>query len=218
MKQQISSMRVILGDEQLEEDAEALALDGAKLAFDLRQARQRLSDLTTALAAKQGAIGATGSAVELEAEAEVLKEQIRAAQENAAAVDLAAAALKRADETLRSRFSPQITADAGKLLAKLTDGKYPNVLLEPGMLLSVRSEDGTVMRPAAAMSCGTGDQMYLALRLAMCERLLPQDAPLVLDDALVNFDDDRARAAIGLLTELAKKRQVILFSCRRFGE
>ena len=37
-----------------------------------------------------------------------------------------------------------------------------------------------------ATSCGTADQMYLALRLAMCRRLLPPDAPMVLDDALVN--------------------------------
>ena len=218
MQQQLRSMRVILGDEEIVEDPEALELDGAKISYDLRQARQRLSDLTTALAAKHGAIGATGSAVELEAEAELLTEQIADAQEKGEIADLAMAALKRADETLRSRFSPQITADAGKLLAKLTDGKYPNVLLEPGMRLSVRGDDGTVMRPAAAMSCGTADQMYLALRLAMCARLLPEDAPLVLDDALVNFDDDRARAAIALLTDLAKNRQVILFTCRKFGD
>lgn len=218
MRQQIGSMRVILGDEEIAADAEALELDGAKIAFELRQARQTLSDRTTALAAKQGAIGATGSAVELEAEAELLSDQIRAAQENGAILDLAMAALRRADETLRSRFSPQITRDAGALLSKLTGGKYPNVLLEPGMLLSVRGADGTVMRPAAAMSCGTADQMYLALRLAMCARLLPEDAPLVLDDALVNFDDARAKAAIELLTELAKNRQVILFTCRKFGD
>lgn len=218
MRQQVRSMRLILGDEEIAEDPGALLLDGAKIAYQLRQLRQRLSDLTTRLAAKQGAIGATGDAVELEAQAEQLTEAIAAAREGGEIVDIAAAALKRADETLRSRFSPQITADAGRLLAKLTDGKYPHVLLEPGMRLSVRGDDGTVMRPAAAMSCGTADQMYLALRLAMCERLLPKNAPLVLDDALVNFDDDRARAAIGLLTDLAKNRQVILFTCRKFGD
>ena len=74
-----------------------------------------------------------------------------------------------------------------------------------------------VMRPAAAMSCGTADQMYLALRLAMVHRLLPEDAPLILDDALVNFDDDRAASAIRLLTAEAEKRQVILFTCRKFS-
>lgn len=218
MQQQCRSMRMILGDEEIVEDAEALELDSAKIAYDLRQARQQLSDLTTRLAAKQGAIGATGSAVELEAQLEHLTEQIAVTQESNDVVDLAMAALKRADETLRSRFSPQITSEAGELLAVLTDGKYPTVLLQPDMGLSVRADDAMVMRPAAAMSCGTADQMYLALRLAMVRCLLPEDVPLVLDDALVNFDDRRARAAVDLLRNLAKKRQVILFTCHEFGE
>ena len=70
----------------------------------------------------------------------------------------------------------------------------------------------------AAMSCGTADQMYLALRLAMCRKLLPEDAPLILDDALVNFDAHRAAAALRVLRAEAEKRQVILFTCRRFEE
>ena len=82
----------------------------------------------------------------------------------------------------------------------------------------VREEGGAVMRPAAAMSCGTADQMYLALRLAMCRKLLPEDAPLLLDDALVNFDAHRAAAALRVLRAEAEKRQVILFTCRRFEE
>ena len=216
MQQQCRSMRMILGDEEIVEDAEALELDSAKVAYDLRQARQQLSDLTTRLAAKQGAIGATGSAVELEAQLEHLTEQIAVTQESNDVVDLAMAALKRADETLRSRFSPQITSEAGELLAVLTDGKYPTVLLQPDMGLSVRADDAMVMRPAAAMSCGTTDQMYLALRLAMVRRLLPEDAPLILDDTLVNFDDARAALAIRLLKQEAEKRQIILFTCRSF--
>ena len=91
-------------------------------------------------------------------------------------------------------------------------GIYPAVQLSSDMQLSVR--DGVLQRPAAAMSCGTADQMYLALRLAMCRMLLAEDSPLILDDALVNFDDDRCDAAIELLSEEARKRQVILFTCR----
>ena len=72
------------------------------------------------------------------------------------------------------------------------------------------------MRPAAAMSCGTAEQMYLALRLAMSHQLLPGDVPLILDDALVNFDETRAEAAIKLLKAEAETRQVILFTCRKF--
>ena len=146
-------------------------------------------------------------------QARKMQEQLAAAQDTDLALDYALAALKNADEALRSRFSPQITAEAGAILSELTDGKYPNVLLQPDMRLSVREEDGTVMRPAAAMSCGTADQMYLALRLAMCRRLLPPDAPMVLDDALVNFDPARTRAALRVLRE--EPRQILLFTCHR---
>ncbi|MBQ7871570.1 MAG: hypothetical protein IJ357_05465, partial [Oscillospiraceae bacterium] len=155
-----------------------------------------------------------GDPVALEAEMERLTEELSAAEQSLAALELASGALRTADETLRSRFSPQITADTGALLARLTGGKYPSVLLEPDMRLSVREENGTVMRPAAAMSCGAADQMYLALRLAMSRRLLPGDTPLLLDDALVNFDDARTAAALELLREEAKQRQIILFTCR----
>lgn len=217
MRQQCSSMRVILGDESVEEDAEALKLDGAKIAYEYRTAKERFAEYSTRLAARQGAISMKGERVELEARLETLTESLNTAQEQAEAIELAMDALKRADETLRSRFSPQITAEAGELLAKLTDGKYPNVLLEPDMRLSVREEGGMVMRPAAAMSCGTADQMYLALRLAMVHRLLPEDAPLILDDTLVNFDDERAASAVRLLTAEAEKRQVILFTCHQFS-
>lgn len=217
LKQQHSSLLLVLGSrERTEADPAALGLDEAKIAYEERMAAQKLSQLSSRLDQAQGAISAKGDPVALEARKEQLSEEISAAQMQAEAIDLALTALKRADEALRSRFSPQITAEAGKLLAALTDSKYPTVLLAPDLSLSVREDAGTVMRPAAAMSCGTADQMYLALRLAMCHQLLPMDAPLILDDALVNFDDKRAEAAIALLKEEAKNRQVILFACRKF--
>ena len=216
MRQQCASMRVILGDSDVQEDTEALSFDAAKIAYEYRTAKTRFAEDSNRLAQRQGAISMMGERVELEARAEELTEQLKNAQEQAETIEIAMDALKRADETLRSRFSPQITAEAGELLAALTDGKYPNVLLQPDMSLSVRADDAMVMRPAAAMSCGTADQMYLALRLAMVRRLLPEDAPLILDDTLVNFDDARAVSAIRLLKQEAEKRQVILFTCRSF--
>ena len=45
------------------------------------------------------------------------------------------------------------------------------------------------------------------------EELTPE-APLVLDDALVRFDDKRMAAALGILREMAKDKQVICFTCQ----
>ena len=50
----------------------------------------------------------------------------------------------------------------------------------------------------------------------MADLLLPYPgiAPLVMDDALTNFDDDRLDLALGCLTRLSGDRQIILFTCQ----
>ena len=63
-------------------------------------------------------------------------------------------------------------------------------------------------------SDGTVDQLYLALRLAVAEELTA-DAPLILDDALVRFDDTRLQAALEILQQFAENKQVILFTCQK---
>lgn len=215
LRLQHDSMQQLFGDAPAAQpDEEALRHDPAKLAYDLQTARTRHELCATRLAEARGALSARGDAVALEAELEQTQAALAADAETLDVIELALRVLAAADETLRSRFSPQITAEAGALLSDLTGGKYPGVLLEPNMRLSVRESEGLVMRPAAAMSCGTADQMYLALRLAMCRRLLPEDAPLLLDDALVNFDAERTASALALLRREAENRQVLLFTCR----
>ena len=62
--------------------------------------------------------------------------------------------------------------------------------------------------------------MYLAVRLAVCELALPEgeSCPLIIDDALVNLDEARQQQAMSLLAQIARKRQVILFTCRKLQE
>ena len=57
------------------------------------------------------------------------------------------------------------------------------------------------------------EQLYLALRLAVAGELTP-GAPLLLDDALVRFDDKRLKAALDILQQEAKDKQVLLFTCQ----
>ena len=78
-------------------------------------------------------------------------------------------------------------------------------------MVGAQQED--ILRSALWRSDGTADQLYLALRLAVAEELTPE-APLVLDDALVRFDDTRLAAAMEILKEEATNKQVILFTCQ----
>jgi uncharacterized protein YhaN len=64
------------------------------------------------------------------------------------------------------------------------------------------------------MSEGTRDQLYLALRLAALDRHLEEHEPmpLILDDLLSTFDNERTKAILPQLAELAKRSQVLLFT------
>ena len=70
-------------------------------------------------------------------------------------------------------------------------------------------------RHIEALSAGALDQLYLAVRLAICELVLPPEkqVPIVLDDALANFDDGRCALALEALARLGEERQILLFTC-----
>ena len=72
-------------------------------------------------------------------------------------------------------------------------------------------------RHIEALSAGALDQLYLAVRLAICDMVLPADkrVPLILDDALVTFDDERLHAALDYLLEERQRRQILLFTCQK---
>jgi uncharacterized protein YhaN len=81
------------------------------------------------------------------------------------------------------------------------------------VLVGVR-QDGDSALKVAGMSDGTRDQLFLALRLASIEQYADKHiaVPLVVDDILVNFDDERAAATLKTLAELSEKVQVIFFT------
>ena len=100
-------------------------------------------------------------------------------------------------------------------MAALTGGKYDKVALTQQFEALAEAHDSLQPRRALTLSQGTADQLYLAVRLAVCQLVLPGEdpCPLVLDDALADFDDGRCALALDLLAELGKERQILLFTC-----
>ena len=116
-------------------------------------------------------------------------------------------------EELQRRFAPRITRRARELLETLTGGRYDRLSWGEDFSLTAGALGEDTQRGVLWRSDGTADQLYLALRLAVAEELTPE-APLILDDALVRFDDTRLEAALRLLRKEAERRQVILFTCQ----
>ena len=134
-------------------------------------------------------------------------------EETYGALVIAQETLAAARAELQRRFAPRITKEAQKLLARVTDGRYHSLTMRDDFSLQAGAEQEETLHDALWRSDGTMDQLYLALRLAVAEALMP-NMPLVLDDVLVRFDDARMRAAVSILRELAENRQVILFTCQ----
>ncbi|MBR4869660.1 MAG: hypothetical protein IKU12_02640, partial [Oscillospiraceae bacterium] len=182
----------------------------------LTRVRSRLAESRSACDRLQGEMRSAGSLSALEAEEKELLEESGQLQKEYDAVALAMEALSAANTTLQNRFSPALGKRAAEIFAYLTDGRYEKVFLSREMLLSAQEAGSVTPHEADLLSVGTADQLYLALRLAIAEMALPAEdpAPLVLDDALVNFDDARLARALAYLAELGRTRQILLFTCQ----
>ena len=184
-------------------------------AAQLGAVNSELDRVRNELAMAQGEQKAMGDPAELEARRGEIEEQLAVLRMDCRALETALDSLEAANNQLQARFSPELNHRAGELLARLTGGKYEKVTLDRAFDAAAEETGGLVPRPVLALSQGTADQLYLAVRLAICSLVLPEDdpCPLVLDDALTNFDDERLARALELLRELAKERQILLLTC-----
>ena len=188
----------------------------AELQDALAELSERRRALQSELDRAAGLCHAVGERETLEAQLAQKREALSRLQAEYDAIALAMDALQRANTTLQSRFSPALSRRAGELFSRLTDGKYESVLLDRDLSAQAGERGEAVAHDAQLLSLGALDQLYLAVRLAICERVLPDGdpIPLVLDDALVRFDDARCRKALELLYEESKTRQILLFTCQ----
>lgn len=144
---------------------------------------------------------------------EMLNRRIGRLEDYYRALELALEVLHQATSALQRRFAPRISKRAQELFSRLTGGRYQKLSLSDDLSLHTSAQNEDTLRSTQWRSDGTADQLYLSLRLAVADEITPE-APLVLDDALIRFDDDRLQAALEVLKEEAQSKQVILFSCQ----
>ena len=178
-----------------------------------QQLSQQLGILQRQLGHCQGRMDSLGSEADLQAALQSCQARIRSLTDTLAAIELAQATLQQAKAQLQRRFAPRITGKAKALFSRMTGGRYDRLTLSEDLTLQAATTQEDTLRSSLWRSEGTIDQLYLALRLAVSGELMPQ-APLVLDDALVRFDDQRLKKAMEVLSEEAESRQVILFTCQ----
>lgn len=195
--------------EQLEEELRA-ARDGAM--NRMRVSDTRLGELKQAL---QTGLNLNEYDILKTRAAQVATRKEEAAAELAELL-LARRALGQALDAWKSESVPAVYRRASELFATMTNGAWQEVRMEAdGELVAV---DAVRKRlEPRFLSTGTCQQLYLALRIALleCASDVGAGLPVLADDILVNFDDERRIGAVKALKELSESRQVILFTCHK---
>lgn len=186
-----------------------------EIASSLKYAEKQLMAINSSISMAQGELKALGDPVVLRTRAAELDERIKELSAQYDAIALAIDTLSEANADIQSRFAPLLSERTGEILAELTGGRYEKVSFDKKLTAEAERAGDSASRSMLYLSEGATDQLYLALRLAVCELVLPREepCPIILDDALSSFDDTRMKLALDFLKKAGEERQVILFTC-----
>jgi uncharacterized protein YhaN len=161
-------------------------------------------------------LGTAGEANQAALQLESLRAELRAAVDRWAPLALGQTLMNEAITRFERAHQPTLLRDVEDLFRRMTADRYVAIhrkLDEQGTLV-VAQRDGQRKEPSQ-LSRGTREQLYLAMRLAYILHYCRENEPLpvVMDDVLVNFDDQRAESTLQLLVDVAQTVQIIFLTC-----
>ena len=197
--------------------------DPVKAAEAAERLKREATALRTKIEAEQEALdaylrragGGEGDAENLE----TLDDQIATEAEELEREERQRDALLLALEGLRDAVSAYQTEHVGHLarhaeatVGRLTNGRYGRVRLDGNLVPTLSTGDRADI-PIEALSRGARDAFYLALRAALAKELAAREPlPLLLDDPIAHFDEERRGVLLAYLEEMAPEIQVILLT------
>lgn len=207
--------------------AECEGVDGDSMPGDIAARKDERGELGSRIedlmakraqlrAAFEGLFGQNQAAETLQDAANV-EAQIARLTQCYADLALQEVALRQAIDLYRDRNQGPILDRAKILFAQLTDGVYSGLRADvddndEAILIAEHPTRGSL--EIKALSDGTVDPLYLALRLAAVQEhnAIKEPLPFVADDLLLSLDNTRAELTLRALGTLAETSQVLFFT------
>ncbi|HOJ10872.1 MAG TPA: AAA family ATPase [Clostridiales bacterium] len=125
--------------------------------------------------------------------------------------------LTEASNEIKKDYIPLLNEKMSCYIRKITDEKYADLRIDDKFALKILGPETPMVVPALQLSGGTADQMYLALRLALSDIFSygGEKLPLIMDEVFAQYDDTRVEAALKMMNELSRERQIFLFTCKK---
>ena len=211
-----------VAEERLKEERFSAPPLDAERFFELKSEAESLAERQSELARRvehlKGMLHGSHDEAEelaaLEEAVEASERELRRHRRRLKVRELAREALEEARQEVLAPAADQFQAVLGRYVGVVSQGRYQTVRLKEGPLdfdvLGPEREDFVEPRE---LSFGTTEQLLLAARLTLTELVAGEKKPpLLLDEPFGSFDEGRLKAAVGLLSSIAKERQVVLFT------
>ena len=146
---------------------------------------------------------------------ETLVERLREAVREWSKLTVADALLEKTRQKFERERQPRVIQHAQEFFSHMTSQRYPSVYAPLGeQTITVTDATGGSKLPQQ-LSRGTREQLYLALRFGLVREFgeHAEPLPVIVDEALVNFDPERARLAAEAFATLSETNQVLVFTC-----
>ncbi len=147
-----------------------------------------------------------------------LVEQLRVHARRWSCFTIAEVLLDKTQQRFEKERQPKVIQHAQEFFINITGQRYQRLYAPIGEQTITVSDANGVSRQPHELSRGTREQLYLALRFGLIREFGEHSGslPVVVDEALVNFDPDRARMAAQAFAELSVVNQVLVFTCHPY--
>lgn len=148
---------------------------------------------------------------EIETEIETVKKKIEQINEKNESINLAINVIDKISSEIHNQLAPEINETFGFILNKITN-KYSKVKVTKDFSIRVEDPDNNRLLDLGYLSLGTLDQVYFAFRLGLNSFINGDSYPLIMDEAFIQYDDNRLKNVLNFLMKQSKNRQIILFT------
>ncbi len=221
-----ATIKTICGEDQLEKTLEALADFTPSELASRKEATEReyetVKDQYDEMNRELASISADirhilepDEMYALQNEKESLQQQLKDATREWLSTKMALKVLNESKQCYEEERQPEVITQTREYFKVITENTYEDLRISLSEKhVSIIDTQGNA-KTVEALSRGTREQLLLALRLGLIEEYEKNAEPLpvVLDDIMVNFDLHRAENLADVLTDFARHRQVILFTC-----
>lgn len=190
------------------DDSAALAEELSLIEDEMREHEQKQTILSEEIAADGRA---AERLIDVREELSELESKLEKYEKRYSIIQMTINMLREASDNMTSRYVGK-TRERFDHYEKAIGGEGGDFTLDTDFSLT-RAERGAA-RTLESYSRGTRDLYALALRLALIDSLYRNESPVImLDDPFISMDDGRISHGMTLLTELARERQILYFTC-----